>query len=312
MSNTIADKRIQHLHAILLSAVWRQWGELGGSVTSTSRQQTRCVIDPEALILITLWLAEDDLRLIDVAMSWAVLNSDLVSVQRIKNLQSSYPPGVSEKLSGFAQVIAEKGADARWKPLYTRATEHLAYRDKKARAVRINLSRPPALWLRLRGLLGLGIRPDIVAFLMRRPDPRSYIEAGRIADAVGYSRPAVKRVLDALTAAGGLTVAPGRDPGYAIGWSSLFMILGPEPEQLPAWRYCHQTFALLAEYLTMIRARGTMATSAFIQRTDARKMTQRHGGYLIENRMFSPHEFPQINEVEPFLRKIEMMVEDEF
>lgn len=305
-------RRAQELRQALLSAVWRQWAELGGAAAVPGKNHTRCIIDPEALILVTLWLANDEPRLIDVATSWGVLNSDFVSVQRIKNVARSYPEPVYERLRGFARIIAEAGAEARWKPLYAEATQTLAHRDNKMRAVRVDLTRPTATWLRLRGMFGLGIRPDVIVFLMRKDDPGEYIDSGAIAEAIGYSRPAVKRVLDALVEAGGLSVAPGRDAGYAIGWSSLFTILGPNPEQLPPWRYCHQTFALVTDFLSGTTTQTVDVRTSFIERVEVRRMIQRHGGYLVANRLFSPHEFPQIDEVEPFLHRIESMLDNDF
>ena len=311
MSNVTAQNSVPQLHDALRDAVWRQWSELGGSAVS-SNKRTRCVIDLEALILITLWLADEEPRLVDVMVSWTTLNSGFISVQRIKNLCTAYPPSVADRLPGLARVIVDVGADARWKPLYGSDDTPITYRDNKIRAVRVDLKRPPVLWLRLRGIFGLGIRPDIIAFLMRRVDPRDYVEVDIIADAVGYSRAAVKRVLDALVEADSLSMAPGRDPGYAIGWRPLFTILDPDPDHLPLWRYCHQTYTLAAEYLSTIGARGGEAMSAFLQRVEARRMIQHHGGYLIENRMFLPHEFPQLDEVEPFLQSVTKMLEGEF
>lgn len=312
MSGATATKRAQRLREALLDVAWRQWGDLGGSVVTSGKKRQRCVIDPEALILLTLWLMDDEPRLIDVAMSWLILNNEFVSVQRIRNLSGSYPAIVRERLSQLARVLAGAGADARWKPLYSTSTTALPYRDNKTRAVRVDLSQPTTLWLRLRRIFGLGVRPDVIAFLMRKADPKDYVDAGTIAAAVGYSRPAVKRVLDALVEAGGLSIVNDRDPGYSIGWTSLFTILGPAPERLPSWQYCHQTFSMLAEYIAMIDARQAAPASAFIQRADARRMIQDHGSYLVANELVSPHELPKIDDLNPLLHRIEVMLESEF
>ncbi|MGH8335408.1 MAG: hypothetical protein ACRETL_00960, partial [Gammaproteobacteria bacterium] len=55
------------LRRTTLKIVWEQWYALGGSVTATQYPQT--IVDPEALILASMLLIDEERRLADVMES---------------------------------------------------------------------------------------------------------------------------------------------------------------------------------------------------------------------------------------------------
>jgi hypothetical protein len=68
-----------------LSLAWDQWSQLGVSGYPPKRPEER-VADPEALLLFTFEVAREDPRLFDEVLDWLATNEPLVSVQRLRNL----------------------------------------------------------------------------------------------------------------------------------------------------------------------------------------------------------------------------------
>ncbi len=72
----------------LLELLWRQWSALG--VSGSSRTQEKSVVDPEALLLLTLTVARYDVRLFDEVLEWVDVNGVFLNVHRLKNLLKQY------------------------------------------------------------------------------------------------------------------------------------------------------------------------------------------------------------------------------
>ena len=123
---------------------WRQWRTVGAQTSAKARG--RALVDPEALVLLSLTLMEHERRLADVLVDWMAWNSDLLSVQRMKNLVTSYPESTRDRLGWLAGVALKAGKDLRWRPL-AKGAEHAAapksgrLRGKRERAVRARLDR---------------------------------------------------------------------------------------------------------------------------------------------------------------------------
>src|SRR5438105_9246125 len=110
----------RNLRLSVLDVLWRQWRAVDAQATGKGR--ANAMVDPEALVLMSLLLMEEERRLRDLIESWATWNSDLLSVQRAKNLAANYPDQARKKLAGFAEVALEQGKDMRWRSL-VRPTE---------------------------------------------------------------------------------------------------------------------------------------------------------------------------------------------
>ncbi|HEX7980619.1 MAG TPA: hypothetical protein VF461_18590, partial [Gemmatimonadaceae bacterium] len=105
-----------------LQVVWRQWQALGAEAPSRSVQSRRplqALIDPEALLLVSLVLMSDECGLAELLYDWGAKNSALLSVQRTRKLATAYPARarrhLMNQLTGFAIVARDKGNDARWR-----------------------------------------------------------------------------------------------------------------------------------------------------------------------------------------------------
>ena len=209
-----ATSRIQEA---TLNAMWRQWAAIGASAAGG---RARAVVDPEALLLASLWFTDEEPRLMDLVASWVVENVAHLSVQRAKNVARSFPEVVERRLPALARLALERGKDFRWKSLVRSDVPPLAERrGGKKLSVPVPLQRPAALMVRMRVLLGVGMRTDIITFLLTVRD--GYIAPDDVAAATAYNLASVRRVLAQLAEAGGLNYAAGTYPGYSIRGSPL-------------------------------------------------------------------------------------------
>jgi hypothetical protein len=116
------------LHTALLRFLWRQWSQLG--IAGEIAFPDRWIIDPEALLLMTLRLGRFDPRLFDEVMAWCVRNGRWLSLQRLKNLthapitdvlSATWPSDTDRRaLAAFAAVMDARGTRARWRPFITK------------------------------------------------------------------------------------------------------------------------------------------------------------------------------------------------
>jgi hypothetical protein len=92
--------------------------------------------------------------------------------------------------------------------------------------------------LRLRALLGVGMRADIIAFMACTR--KRFVTSEQVAHAAGYNATAVRRLLDALVAAGGLARV-GEYVAYSIRGAPLGRLI--EPRERAEWEPCAHLYA---------------------------------------------------------------------
>ncbi|MGI8617510.1 MAG: hypothetical protein ACR2L6_00270 [Gemmatimonadaceae bacterium] len=273
--------KLPALSDAMLDLLWRQWHELGAPAARQKTASAHSIIDPEALVLCSLAMLESEPRLGDALASWCTTNSQFLSVQRLNNLSGDYPEDVRDRVSDIAQIMVEDGKDLRWRPLARKRSAMpriLTPRNHK-QSIRAPLDRPSAFLLRLRAIFGLGLRADIMVFLLRKRDPHDYVDAGEIARALGYTRTAVKRTLDVLSSADAVSVSEGPDPGYAIGWTYFYDRLSKEIDRLPHWKYAHQTFLWV---LALLKTEDDLGSgSEFLRELQTSRLLREHTRFLV-------------------------------
>jgi hypothetical protein len=176
-----------------LRLAWDQWSQLGLSGAVPPQREERAA-DPEALILFTLEVARNDPRLFDEVLDWLGLNEQMVSVQRLRNLCANE---TDTALVNAALRSSIRGAQrdgpawgpatpARLEPLFARLATPAGELDgafagagfARAPVHRSGKSLPPRLLdpicfaLRLRRLLGVGVRAEVVRALLTIRAPR--------------------------------------------------------------------------------------------------------------------------------------------
>lgn len=291
---------VQHL-------LWRQWTALG--VSGQERNWTRTPLDPEALILATCTLARRDPRLFDAMLDWMRVNGRYVSVHRLHRLLAGGPFAGGAVFAAVASTVSEGGGALKWQRNSRRApsqsassseplfftpdgsplivvrepdTRFLAvgflrdrYEPRNA-AGRFHADIPANLLLRLRALLGVNARCEIMAYLLlnQRGSPRA------VARACGYYPATVAKALADMVDSGFLvSQVEGRHRYYTLVpdvWRSLF--LGDaNPPQWISWPIL---FAAFEQLWAFMEAPERSGQSPLAQASALRRIL--HGGMADE------------------------------
>jgi hypothetical protein len=282
------------LQAPLLDVVWRQWRALGAAAARGAAEngQLRTIVDPEALVLVSLLLVEAERRLPDLLHDWIVRNSDLLSVQRMRNLQSYYGEALQEvlmpRIAWLAGIAQHEGKDVRWRPLATAASSSEPFEEtlrtsgppptsstrstKKARATRVRSTSSATLLLRLRLGFSVGVKADLLAYLLSHAG--SWMTVREVTKATGYTAAAVRRAADDLAAARFVELNESQPTGYRVvqeTWSSLLAL-----EELPHWGSWQERFVFSATFLQWANAMHDRPLSWYAYGANGRELLEGH------------------------------------
>jgi hypothetical protein len=244
----------------LLALLWRQWSAIGVSGYSSSEESK--VVDPEALLLLTLTVARYDARIFDEVLDWLVVNGDFLNVQRLQNLVKQFDFQAKAELSAVAELLGQKSSVAlKWKKLatkYSQKEQSTLFYMKDGRTMpaskgcdeifqRHGLLRPPvklrrlsqpfptegmpALLLRLRALLGVNLRCEILCLLGSIGE----IHPSRIARLIGQNPRSTQNALAEMIHSGVVQVRTStREKKYSLSPGVLDELL--RPEGFTPWR----------------------------------------------------------------------------
>lgn len=273
---------------------WDQWVRLGVS-GPMPREGERRAIDPEALLLFTFEVARDDPRLFDEVLDWLVLNEQLVSVQRLRNLC----------LDGEDRLIVDASLHwvAQWRPRQRLAGRPPTTGDQPARPLfpelslprgavdaafaafgllrtrlepsgksqRPDLSEPIAFALRLRRLLGMGVRAELVRTLLTVEAPR--VSAGVLNASAGFTRQNVRESLQQLSEADVLrTTRLGSDQFFALRRDDWAQLLGLSERGLPLHRDWIQTLGPLRLILRWLARSDVGELTDYMRASESRQL----------------------------------------
>lgn len=254
-----ANSARESVQATLLDAVWRQWAALDSP--AMEQIPAEATIDPEALILVSLGLIEEERRLWDLLSWWGRTSSSLLSVQRIKNLAGEFG-GTAESLLGeFAYVAYEEGNDARWKTLHPSVPSFQARRSKVEASAPV-LRRRSTLMLLLRRGIGVGIKPDLLTVLIGSDGRPQDIKS--LSRATAYSNRAVRRAAEEMAEARLIRAVQDSPVTYATDAEAWLAVLQLDPPP-PRWVPWHQLFPFverLVEILTHLDREGARYTAS--------------------------------------------------
>jgi hypothetical protein len=281
------------LREATLNVVWRQWGVLGAGAVlgptggqdargkSDAHRRVQALVDPEALVLVSLTLLEHERRLGDVLHDWCTRNSDLLSVQRMKNLEADYPEVVrgslTHRLAWFAAVARDDAKDLRWRSLAQTwkgvPSPHPLNALTKTRATRARLNASAALMLRLRLGLGVGVKADLIAVLLARS--AEWATVREITDATGYTVAAVRRAAEDLATAQLIDSRDGQPARFRAAleaWAPLLRL----PDRPSPWASWHERFLFIAAFLHWADEAGERPLSAYAFGANGRRLLEGH------------------------------------
>ncbi len=254
----------------LLALLWRQWSALG--VPGHSPVEERRVIDPEPLLLLSLTVGRYDARLFDEILDWLVVNGAFLNVQRLKTLETRFDFQCKAQLSAVSELLGKKSASSlKWgrlsaahvkgkpEPLFfmkngkplpmpdDHAPEFSAHglmRDPiklRGHAQPFPAKGLPSLLLRLRALLGVNARCELLCLLGAAHE----IHPSGIARQTGYFPRTVQNALAEMTRSGVVQVrSTNRQKMYWLQSGVLDPLLKPEGNPVP-WYNCVSMFRAL-------------------------------------------------------------------
>jgi hypothetical protein len=275
----------------LVEFCWEEWGQLG--VLASPRRASRWSADPEALIVFTLEVAKADPRLFDEVLDWTLLNERLLSVRRLRAVcTSASDRALVDAAIGWlawqrprARLKAPSpGSDSSLVPLFrsggpvTEIDPSFAAAgllrspllpSHKSRAP--DLAAPISLGLRLRAILGVGIRAEVIRVMLGMRAP--WMTAQTLAQTSGYAKRNVHETLVGLVEArvlGSSTV--GGEQRYAIDKDIWAALLQCTPTSLPEHRDWPQLFSALRTILRWSGAVARASDSEYLLASSARQL----------------------------------------
>lgn len=207
--------------SLALRIVWDHWDSLGYLAPEPAGRPRNSLVDPEALLLLTILVQSDDSRLDDVIEWWMESGIELWSLQRLRRMLSMFPQPVRESFArSAAPVMATR--EARWARLATGIATGDTSRAGTASGA-IQLLNPAALVLRSRLLLGVNPRSDVLIYLLSRGVDAATVR--EIAATTCFARSSVHQILRQL-ASSRLVIRKGKRPHrYTIcteAWQEVF------------------------------------------------------------------------------------------
>lgn len=256
---------------------WAQWSALT-TMAVPAGPRARAMVDPEALVLLSLAVRGRERRLDDLVLGWMRAASPLLSVQRMLSLAEAFPPAVREGIGGVARAAADAG-DRRWRPHAAEAGGEV--REGRRKAVTApRLAEAPALMLRLRAGFGVGARADLLAFLLSQRGAEASVSVA--AGATGYSGSAVRAAAEEMVAAGFIKRVQAAPAAYCAdhrAWAGVLAlrststVKGPE---VPPWRWWALVFAYLADVIAWAADAEAEEWSAYVASSRARDLVEDH------------------------------------
>lgn len=252
-----------------------QWSALASPGASNAERRPRAIVDPEALVLLSLAMRGREPHLDETVFAWARRGSALLSVQRMTSLAETFPLSTREAMGDFA---AQAG-DRRWRAHAGPAhDDHPPPREVPLGPLR--LTQGPALMLRLRAGFGVGAKADLLTFLLGlrgTPAPVSQMAA-----ATGYSGRAVRTAAEEMALAGFIERVDSAPVSYLAdhtAWAGvlrLFRLSASRTPEVPHWRYWSVVFAFLAEVDCWAREAEEQGWSAYHASSRARDFVADH------------------------------------
>ena len=264
-----------NLFEATIDVLWRQWRTVGAAATG---RPATTQVDPEALCLASLFFQDHEPRLWIAMTDWLRFGAPLLSVQRFKNVAKQFPD-MTEGVKALALVAWQEGKDARWKAVAAASRRSSKTRPSvKQRSAGPALNAPPALLLRLRAAFGVGVKADLLAFLLGQP---FRVTVSSATASLGYTVPAVFRALQDLRAA---AIAEAAEfPSAAEYWvdSGRWQALLGGDQGFARWGFWREILTYVCAAVTLEGRTGHRRSSEYAQATSLRELAMQHEGGLV-------------------------------
>ena len=281
MSNETVRRIRAVAEATLIDTAWAQWTVLTAAALRADRRRAWTIVDPEALVLVSLAVGDRERRLDDMVASWGTDAAHLMSMQRMRTLASRFPAAVRERIGLFTEP-AIVGGDKRWKRLEA-APPANAYSPRSKPIGELGLVEGPALTLRLRAGFGVNAKADVLSLLIGFAGAAADLKV--IAAATAYTERAVRTATEEMTLAGFIHEIEGRPSSFYAepeAWGRVLRTPRKDRKAtgaasaLPKWRFWAAVYAFLARVAEWADAAEREGWSAYVTSSRARDMVDGH------------------------------------
>jgi hypothetical protein len=280
----------------LLEFAWDEWAQMG--LLAHTDRVSPWAADPEALILLTLEVARSDPRLFDELLDWMLTNEPLLSVRRLRALcidehdvallDGAVAWLASQRPRPRLKAPGAHNGKGKLEPLFRGQPPPVRSLDGSFAAAGLERpvlrasgnSRPPDpaqainLAFRLRQILGVGIRAEVIRILITTEAP--WVSAQALARSSGYSKRNVHDALTGLANADVITAhSVGGEQRYTAKLPAWADLLGGTAATLPSHRDWPQLFGALRVILRWLTDPATSALSQYMLASSARDLLER-------------------------------------
>lgn len=277
----------------LAAFLWSQWGQMG--VLATSSRSDEWAADPEALLLLTMEVGREEPRLVDEVLDWLLVNERLISLQRLRNLavdesdkalsgaasdwlaqwRRKSPPRPQAEAGSWSQAIPlfleEKIQVERPDPAFLAHGFLKSWIEPARRSGRPDLNLPVNFAFRMRSLLGVGTRAEVVRVLLTAGVPGMSLQA--IAASSGFAKRNVQEAAASLRASGVVTSwSMGNEQRFDLPrehWLHLLAL-----ERAPVHKDWPQLFRALRVLLRWLRDPDNESLSEYMRASQARALVE--------------------------------------
>jgi hypothetical protein len=302
MSVRTAHLRADSLLDAVTDVAWRQWRAIGGAAAGGP---ARTQVDPEVLCLVSLTLESSEPRLWVAMTDWLRLGASLVSVQRLRNLSQQFPEA-PRQLPRLAAAVVEQARDGRWRALMAkRARDRTVEQRVRQRSAGPALTLGPALMLRLRAAFSVGVKADLLAFLLGQPYRTSLAAATA---GLGYSTPTVFRALQDLHSAAFVQAAElPTATEYWVDTAQWHSVLGGQ-SALPRWGFWRELLAYACAAVQLMKDSERRSLTHYATGVRIRDLATQHQAGLARAGVLDPGSqlprSPELAEWRQFHRKL--------
>lgn len=286
--------------AALRAFAWDQWAQLG-VLASTSRRDVWAA-DPEALLLFTLEVARDEPRLFDEVLDWLLANERLISVQRLRNLaRGDEDRALVEAALGWAarrrprqRLVAKPASQVpHAQPLFRTSRTAIRTPDEiflqrgwlkpvtepSGKSQAPDLATPISFAFRMRHLLGVGTRAEVVRILLTSEAPWSPVQV--IAESAGYAKRNVQEALTSLFSAGVVdAIVVANEQRYGLSRERWAELLATPADRLPIHRDWPQLLFALRQIDRWLHDPRQDGLSEYMRASEARVLMDEIGPQL--------------------------------
>lgn len=263
-----------------VDTAWRQWEAVGSFARSASSRPVGRIVDPEALVLLSWAVREEERRLVDMLRWWAQVGAPLTNIQRMRTLVDHLEGDSGHHFALFARWASESGHRS-WKRYAAPEGEASA---SEARGLKgpeeLRLVEPSTLMLKMRAAFGVGAKSDVLTFLIGLRGGMATVAV--ISRAVGYTETAVRDALKDMSLAGLVQETMNRPAYYKVlhrPWVDLLELEAPWQEEAgagPSWGMWAPLFGLLITARDLAEKALSRADGEYVTASAARDTVERY------------------------------------